>query len=246
MRGILKKGCFFVLLLVWLGSCQEEEGQQSMAEALAEMEETEEYQGSGENRKRIQEIKKQIQDLEQEYRKLMKNIREKGILYKMLALKYMDSGMFGPAEEALQEALQIYPENHLLHYYMAVCQGYLADAEPNQQARQKRLNQAERFYKQTVEQQGDFFKGYYGLAVLYAFETKSPSQALSQIEKALALRPDDVPALFLKGKLLAETGAIGEAVEIYDRLTRDARKESEKQRAEKIRQSLLEDLSRYD
>lgn len=45
--------------------------------------------------------------------------------------------------------------------------------------------------------------------------------ALTSIEKALAAKPGDQDARFLKGVALAEDGRINEAMEVYQRLTQD-------------------------
>ncbi len=45
--------------------------------------------------------------------------------------------------------------------------------------------------------------------------------ALASIEKALAAKPNDQDARFLKGVALAEDGRVVEAIEVYQRLTQD-------------------------
>ena len=51
-----------------------------------------------------------------------------GIWYKILGTRYLDSKMYGEALKAFQSAIQYYPENQNLYYYVALCAGYMAKA----------------------------------------------------------------------------------------------------------------------
>jgi len=51
-----------------------------------------------------------------------------GIWYKILGSRYLDKKMYGKALESFQMAIQYYPDNANLYYYVGVCAEYMAKA----------------------------------------------------------------------------------------------------------------------
>ncbi|WP_242457149.1 tetratricopeptide repeat protein [Treponema zioleckii] len=50
------------------------------------------------------------------------------IWYKMLGVRYLDAKMYGEALKSFEAALQFYPDNENLYYYVGLCAGYMSHA----------------------------------------------------------------------------------------------------------------------
>jgi len=58
-----------------------------------------------------------------------------GIWYKILGSRYIDLKMWGEALSCYQKAIEYYPENQNLYYYVGVCAGYMAHSALDYDAR---------------------------------------------------------------------------------------------------------------
>ncbi len=137
-----------------------------------------------------------------------------GTYYRMLAVRCMDRRMFGPAYQALQEAIDLTPANPILFSMAGVSAAQMS-----------------RGY-------GDAL---YGLAILLVFEradadpagrTETLQEACGLVGRLLEGEKLNVEALFLKGQIEYRLGSLEEAIEAYDRITRLSR--SEAKRAEEL------------
>ena len=54
---------------------------------------------------------------------------QEGVWYKILGTRYLDEQLYGKAYEAFQKALEFYPNNANLYYYLAVCAGYVSNSQ---------------------------------------------------------------------------------------------------------------------
>ena len=83
----------------------------------------EKYSGNPGN---IEEIKKGIEKYDSEAQELVEKNAKIGIWYKILGTRYLDRKMYGKALESFQSALEFYPENPNLYYYVGVSATYVS------------------------------------------------------------------------------------------------------------------------
>jgi tetratricopeptide (TPR) repeat protein len=169
-----------------------------------------------------------------------------GIWYKILATRYLDKGMYGKALETFRKAIEYYPENQNLYYYVGVCAGYMAksaldfDATGTRAARDRYLNLAETAYLRAIELQNDYFRPLYGLSVLYIFELNRPEDAIPYIERALDVERKNIEAMFVAARAYYMTGKYDAAIDMYDRILSLSPDKERKAQAEANKSMIIE------
>ncbi len=164
----------------------------------------------------IETLEKDIKDLEKNVEELASKTRKLGTFYRMLAVNYFDAGMFGPASDYLQKAIRIYPENHVLYYYQAICIAKLSKTLENAADRDAAMLDAEHFYLQALSIKPDYRDALYGLSVLYVFELSTPDRAVPLLERLVSVDEKNADARFLLGRAYAALGALDEARKMYE------------------------------
>jgi len=167
----------------------------------------------------IEDLKRGIDRYQAEVDRKLSAAQNLGVYWKMLALKYVDNGMFGLALDALDEAVAVYPENPILFQYMGVsaaraAKGLVADA-----AGQARLYaRSEAAYRRAIFLDPTYVAALYGLAVLLALELGRPAEAEPLVAAVLEREPKNLDALFLLGRIAYAGGRYEDAVDCYDRI----------------------------
>jgi len=167
----------------------------------------------------IEELKKGIDRYQAEVDRKVSAAQNLGVYWKMLALKYVDNGMYGLALDALDEAVAVYPENPILFQYMGIsaartAKGMVADA--SEQARL--FARSEAAYRRAVFLDPAYVDALYGLAVLLALELGRTGEAEPLLDTVLEKEPKNLDALFLLGRIAYSQGRYEDAVECYDRI----------------------------
>ena len=167
----------------------------------------------------IEELKKGIARYSAEVERQVKAAQNLGVYYKMLALKYLDAGMYGLALQNLDKAVEIYPENPQLAYYSAVASARMAKAEVTDSAAAAGdLLRAETLYRRAIFLDPGYVNALYGLAVLCAMELGRPADAEPLLQAILQKEKKNVEALFLLARIRYAAGRHEEAIEIYQRI----------------------------
>lgn len=169
-----------------------------------------------------------------------------GIWYKILASKYLDKKMYGKALENYKMAIQFYPQNPNLYYYVGLCAGYLAkasldyDADGINAEQQNYLNLAENSYLQAIEYNPSYTRALYGIGVLYVFELNEPLKAIPQLEKLLTVASKDLDGMMVLARAYYETGDYDKAVALYDKVIAQTTDKSRKSQAEANKKVVLD------
>ena len=83
--------------------------------------------------------------------------------------------MYGQALEAFQSALQYYPDNQNLYYYVGICAGYMShtaldyNATGSMEKKYNYLKLAETAYLRAIEIEPRYSRALYALSVLYLY-----------------------------------------------------------------------------
>ena len=196
----------------------------------------------------IEELTEAIEKYESRTQELLELQEQTGIWYKILATKYIDAEMYGEALNALEKAVQYYPDNQNLFYYIGVSAGYMAkasldfDAEGKSTKRDNYLLLAEAGYKRAVELDQDYVKAFYGLSVLYVLEMNQPARALPLLEKVLALEPKNEEVMMLLGHAYYLTYDYEAAVAMYDKVIATSKSKERKEAAKANKKAVLDDM----
>ena len=167
----------------------------------------------------IEDLKRGIERYQAEVDRKVDAAQNLGVYWKMLALKYVDNGMYGLALDALDHAAAVYPENPILFQYIGVSAARAAKGLVTDPAEQARLfARSEAAYRRAIFLDPAYVNALYGLAVLLALELGRPAEAEPLLETALQREPKNVDALFLLGRIAYGEGRFEDAVEVYERI----------------------------
>ena len=195
---------------------------------LTKMEELEQkvYKDADIPEQKIEELKASVKKYEDIVDQKVEDTGQLGVYYKMLAVKYMDSAMYGPALDALEKAIRIYPENPVLYYLGGVMSARFAKAMTASGERERYLALAENYYQHSISLDSTYVDSLYGLSVIYAFELNTPAQAEPLLKRILLKERKNFDAMFLLARVYLAEGRNDNALDIYDKIIGSA--ESEK------------------
>ncbi len=170
-----------------------------------------------------------------------------GMYWRLLAVRYMNTGLYGDAYDAARKALHYYPETASLYYVAAVSAAYLSktasiEAVGAAATRDSWLGVAERAYKQSLQIDPGYAKALYGLGVLYSFELQNHEAALGPLETLLSTDPKNVDALFVYARSLYGAGRLQDAADAYDRIIAATTVATKKKQATDNKKQVLDEL----
>lgn len=135
---------------------------------------------------------------------------------KLLAIQYMEVGMFGLALESLQEALLIEPQNEVLFYLSGVSSMQVAKVYPVANAEYTRLiNDAEYAFQRSAELNKEYTDPLLALSMLYIFNKEEPNLALPLLERLRGLEPSNPHVHALIGRVHVADGDFAQATQSY-------------------------------
>jgi tetratricopeptide (TPR) repeat protein len=209
---------------------------------LDELTKTEAGREARADERRIAELEAGIRRYRQEVDRKVQAADQLGVYYRMLAVRYMQLGMFQQAYGALEEARKIYPENPILFYYAGICAARLSQAQAQLEERRQWLERAERHYLRALALDPLHSDTLYALAVLYVYELDRPQAAEELLVRLLEREKRHADALFLLGNVYYGAGRLEEALGLYRRLEGLGLPEDRRRQAEKNIHTIEEEL----
>lgn len=199
-------------------------------------------QGAQAGERRIAELETGIRKYRQEVERKVQASDQLGVYYRMLAVRYMELGMFQQAYGALEEARQIYPENPILLYYAGICAARLAQAQAEAEERRQWLERAERHYRRALVLDPLHSDTLYALSVLYVYELARPQEAEALLLRLLEREKRNADALFLLGGVYYGSGRLEDAQGVYRQLEGLGLPEDRRRQAEENLKTIEEEL----
>jgi tetratricopeptide (TPR) repeat protein len=222
-----------VLVVLALAGC--DQGRSETLEDLAEMEPGDGPVGEA----RIAELREQIENYREIVEEKVQATGQLGVYYKMLGRAYMTRRMYGPALDALEEAVRIETANPIVFYRAAVAAGQLGSSAGSESEARRHFETAERYYERAIELDPEYVDALYGLAVLYTFELDRPEAALDLLNRATTAEPGRARPFMLKGRVLLELGRPEAAAEAYGAAAETAESEETRDAALENRRRIL-------
>ena len=125
----------------------------------------------------VEELKSAIKKFEDRAKDLVLTQEQIGIWYKILGSRYIEDKMYGEALKSYQKALEYYPSNQNLYYWVGVCAGLMAKesldftASGNREVSLNYIDLAESAYKRAIELDSRYERAWYGLGSLYSYKS---------------------------------------------------------------------------
>ena len=188
---------------------------------------------------RIAELQRSIDRFREEVEERVQATGNMGHYYRLLASEYMDRRMYGPAIDALEEAIRIEADNEILYYLMGVAAGRQAKAVFDEEEKQELFERSEQAYRRAITLDPGYVDALYGLSVLYVFEMGRPRDAEPHLERIISEERRNVDARFLLARVYAETGRTNQAAEMYGEIVEITSDEEERRRALENQRNLL-------
>ena len=197
------------------------------------------------------ELKEAIEKYENRIADMQLATSQVGIWYKMLAVRYLDAKpkpMYGEALKYFQKAIQIYPENQNLYYYVGVCAGYMAKASLDYEAKGEKttaekynyLKLAESAFLRAIELEPKYGRALYGLGVLYVFDLDQSEKAIPHLEKLISFDTRNFDAMFVLARAYYVQKDYDKAVNLYDKIASQTKSDEKKQEALANKTKILE------
>ena len=194
----------------------------------------------------IEEYKEAIEKYQERVADIQLAQQQIGIWYKILGTKYLDNKMYGEALKCFQSALEFYPDNQNLYYWVGVCAGYMSHQALDYggtgatEIRYNYLKLAEEAYLRAVQIEDRYVRALYGLGVLYVWELEEANKAIPYLEKLLSIDTKNIDAMFLLASAYYSDYDFDKSVEMYDKIIQNTKSASIKAQAEANRKQVLD------
>ena len=234
-----RKSIFMVIFAVlFLCGCSKS------SKTIIRMQKMEEGVGSPTTKEELQEAIKKYQDRVYDMQLAQGQI---GIWYKMLGTRYLDSKMYGEALKCFQKAIELYPDNQNLFYWVGVCAGYMAKASLDFEAtgattsqRYNYLRLAESAYLRAIELDERYGRALYGLAIIYIYELGEVEKGIPYLERFLDIEKRNTDAMFRLAEAYYLNYDFDKAADLYDRIISQTKDEKKKALAEQNKKTVLD------
>jgi len=222
-------------LVLVLSSCAQEN--REMVESLLEHEGQSYDEASGE---RIRELQSDIKRYRSRVNDAISGLANESTARRMLAIEYMNNGMFALAMEEFEQAAAVQTENPVLFYYAGVTAARAAKAVADADERMQLLERAEWMYERAVSLRPNYPDAWYGLAVLQVFELEDAEAGLEALRELRNKEPQHIEGRFVEARALVMLDRVQEAVEVYEFIAREAPRPEQREAARRNASILLQ------
>lgn len=224
---------FFATLLSCTVNTNAVKRMQKMEEGVDSPTTIEEY------REAIKKYEKRVADIE------LAN-EQVGIWYKILGSRYLDKKMYGEAFKCYQKAIEYFPQNQNLYYWLGVCAAYMSKAALDYEAtadtskKYNYLKLSESAYLEAIRIEPKYVRALYGLSVLYVFELDESSKAIPYLETLLSVDTGHTDAKFVLANAYYRNGQAQKAIDLYDDIVKSSKNPEAKAAAAENKQRALD------
>lgn len=169
-----------------------------------------------------------------------------GIWHKIVGTRYLDKKMYGEALKSFKAALEYYPDNQNLYYYVGLCASYMGhtemdfDADGKTEKRTYYYKMAEDAYLRAITIEPRYARALYAIGILYDFELMEPQKAVPHLETLLTVETKNTDAMILLARCYYETYEFEKAVEMYDKVISVTKSDKIRKTAEDLKAQVLE------
>lgn len=195
----------------------------------------------------IDEIENAIKQYENVAKEVVDTYAQVGMWHKVLGIKYLDQKMYGKALECFEKALEVFPDNANLYYYIGNCAGYLGnsaldfEATDSNQKMRSYYELSESSYLRALAIDSNYVYALYGISVLYVYQLNQPELAISYLEKLLNIDTKNIDAMFVLANAYYLTKNYDKSVSMFDKIISVTKTEETKQQAQENKKIVLDE-----
>lgn len=229
----MKKWVFILVSLLFTISvlgCNDEAASKASKKALKKR--IEKMEKSSGNPVSIEEIESSIEKYNDDINQIIMKTEKTGMWYKLLGTRYFDRKMYAKAYEAFSNALEIYPDNEILYYYLGTSAVYIANESISDVAKyDEYLSIAENAYLRSLQIDDRYAYSLYGIGVLYVYQMKKPEDAIPYLQKLLTIEKKNIDAKFVLSNAYYLTRQFDMAIETLESIIKDSKSDKIKDKA---------------
>lgn len=189
--------------------------------------------------KRIKEITRDIKRAEDDLNDALESYKKIGNYHRVLGVKLMHYKMFLKAYDHFSIAIEYYPASEMLLYYRGVAAGQYAISQDREDIKRDYLNRSRISHEQALKLNPRFAKSLYALSILYVYEFDRPFDAKPLLDDLLDVSSRNFDAMLLRALLYERDGKFNAAVDLYDKVLKQSKKQSHQIGAESNRERVL-------
>lgn len=194
--------------------------------------------GGPPSRERVEELRRLVEEYGRSVNEKVQAVGRQADYLKLLSQAYLQQGLFGPAYDALAEALVLQPDNPVLHQLAGVSAARIGKAQGRPTVRAEYYAIAEHHYLRSIDIDPGYIDALYGLSILYVFEVNRPIDAIPYLERILDRSAGHTAALFVLARAHVELGNREAAINAYDRIVARSTDADSRARADRNRRLL--------
>lgn len=151
--------------------------------------------------------------------KMKVNAREyQGLIYRKLGKRHMQMEHWNDAFINYKKAVEILPNEGIIHYRLGVCLSQLSRSEKDEEKKMDLINQAVSQYKMAISLNSKLIDPYYGLGIIYFYVYKQYSDGIKYMAEVLRRDPKNIDGHFALARFYYEMGEAGKSFEFYKAL----------------------------
>jgi tetratricopeptide (TPR) repeat protein len=169
---------------------------------------------------------------------------EVSLYHEAMALGYMDKRIYGEALRHLEKALEVFPDNELLHYYAGLCAAKMGKAmigAARDDERSSWFRLAEEYYSRAIDLYPDFTQALYGLSILLVYELARPAEAEPLLAKLTMIERQNTDALFLLASVYYQLGQYEKAIEQYEVIEQISKSQERVEKARENKKRIMDE-----
>lgn len=229
----MKKLLLLLSMFLILGCSSEK--LKNLASQVYETEDNREFN----REKRLKELTRDIKRAEKDLNDALDKYQKVGNFHRSLGIKLMHYKMFLKAYDHFSIAIEYYPSSEMLMYYRGIAAGQYAVSQDVDSIKRDYLNRSRLSHEQALKVNPRFIKSLYALSILYVYEFDRAQDAKELLDRLLDISSREFDAMLLRALLYEKDGHYNAAVDLYDRVLKQSKKESHIVIAETNRDKVL-------
>lgn len=239
----MKKSVIVVISLVFISmlfGCKTS-GKDILKKRIARMQES-----SG-NPVTLEDIEKGIKEFYDDAEEISEKNAQIGIWYKIAGLKYLDKKLYGKALECFENALQYYPDNANLYYYVGTCAGYMGNASldfngtGDYEKMENYYALSEKAYLRALQIDDRYAYALYGIGILYIYQLNEPDKAIGYLEKLLTIDTKNINGMIALANAYYAAGIYDKSADMFDKIIATTKSDALKKTAQENKKQVLDE-----
>lgn len=222
-----------ILVNLFLSCGNESKEKSNLGLRLRELE----ISGGGSESK-IEVYKEFIEKEDKNILKIVNSIDKKARFFNLIGLEFFKLGQYGPAIEYFAKNLEINPNNYLSHFYIGVASYNLAKNLRVKDEVEKYIIPAENSFLKSLSIRDDFKDSLFAISNMYVYDLDKQLEAKNYLNKLGDMGEDYFEFLMLRGANYYSLGDLGNAILFYDKASKKASTEEQKEGVSRIMSNL--------